>query len=92
MKQSIDVLQAYGSSPHPATKKTPYELLMNREVRTKLNHFLLTTHINNKEVRANDRSYKEKCKENHDKRQNTKKHALKIGDAVVVKRENKRMA
>ena len=74
------------------TKKTPYELLMNREVRTKLDHFPTTMHINDQEVRANDRSYKEKCKEYHDKRHNTKKHTLKIGDAVVVKRENKRKA
>ena len=87
-----DMLQAYRSSLHPATKKTPYELLMNREVRTKLDHFPTTTHINDEEVRANDRSYKEKCKEYHDRRHNAKKHTLKIGDAVVVKRENKRKA
>ena len=49
-----DMLQAYRSSPHPATKKTPYELLMNREVRTKLDHFPTTTHVNDQEVRAND--------------------------------------
>ena len=84
-----DMLQAYRSSSHPATKKTPYELLMNREVRTKLDHFPRTTHLNDQEVRANDRSYKEKCKEYHDKRHNTKEHTLRIGDAVVVKRENK---
>ena len=86
------MLQAYRSSPRPATKKTPYESLMNREVRTKLDHFPAITHINDKEVRANDRSYKEKCNEYHDKRHNTKKHTLTIGDAVVVKRENKRKA
>lgn len=86
------MLQAYRSSPHPATKKPPYELLMNSEVRTKLDHFPTPTHINDQEVRANDRSYKEKCNEYHDKRHNTKKHTLKIGDAVVVKRENKRKA
>ena len=80
-----DMLQAYRSSPHPATKKTLYELLMNREVRTKLDHFPTTTHINDQEVRANGRSHKEKCKEYHDKRHNAKKHTLKIGDAVAVK-------
>ena len=30
--------------------------------------------------------------EYHDKRHNTKKHTLTIGDAVVLKRENKRKA
>ena len=33
------MLEAYRDTPHPATKKTPYELMMNREVRTKLEHF-----------------------------------------------------
>ena len=65
---------------------------MNREVRTKLDHFPTTTLINDQEVRANDRSYKEKCKEYHYRRHNAKKHTLKIRDAVVVKSENKRKA
>ena len=86
------MLQAYRSSPHPATKKTPYELLINREVTTKLDHFPAITHIKDQEVRINDRSYKEKCKEYQDKRQNTKKHTLKIGIAVVARKENKRKA
>ena len=51
-----DMLQAYRSSPHPATKKPPYELLMNRDVTTKLDHFPTTTHINDQEVRANDQT------------------------------------
>lgn len=42
-----DMLQAYRSSPHPATKKPPYELLMNREVKTKLDHFPTKSHNNN---------------------------------------------
>ena len=87
-----DMLQAYRSSPHPATRKTPYELHMNREVTTKLDHFPAITHIKDQEVRANDRSYKEKCKEYHYKRHNTKKHTLKIGIAVVARKENKRKA
>ena len=86
------MLQAYRSSPHPATKKTPYELLINREVTTKLDHFPAITHIKDQEVRANDRSYEEKCKEYHDKRHNTKKHTLKIGIAVVARKEKKRKA
>ena len=36
---TYDMLQAYRSTPHPATKTEPYELLMNRQVGTKLDHF-----------------------------------------------------
>ena len=85
-----DMLQAYRSTPHPATKAPPYQLLMNREVRTRLDHFPTETHQDDKKVRENDSKYKSKCKEYHDKRHNTKTHELKQGDAVLVKRENKR--
>ncbi|KAK3753779.1 hypothetical protein QZH41_014237, partial [Actinostola sp. cb2023] len=85
-----DMLQAYRSTPHPATKTPPYQLLMNREVRTKLDHFPTKRHDNDKEVRENDLTYKQRCKEYHDKRHNVKTHTMKNGDAVVVKRENKR--
>jgi hypothetical protein len=85
-----DMLQAYRSTPHPATKIPPYQLLMNREVRTKPDHFPTETHQDDKKVRENDSNYKSKCKEYHDKRHKTKTHKLKPGDAVLVKRENKR--
>jgi transposase InsO family protein len=85
-----DMLQAYRSTPHPATKVPPYQLLMNREVRTKLDHFPTETHQDDKKVRENYSNYKSKCKEYHDKRHKTKTHKLKPGDAVLVKRENKR--
>ena len=87
-----DMLQAYRSTPHPATKMTPYQLLMNRAVRTRLAHFPTETHCKDEQVRERDRTYKQKCKEYHDKRNNTKAHTLGVGDAVVVKRENKRKA
>ncbi|KAK3752978.1 hypothetical protein QZH41_005134 [Actinostola sp. cb2023] len=34
-----DMLIGYRSTPHPATRVTPYEALMNRQVRTKLDHY-----------------------------------------------------
>ena len=49
-----DMLQAYRSTPHPATNKPPYELLMNREVRTNLDHFPTETYSKDKEVRKSD--------------------------------------
>ena len=84
------MLQAYRSTPHPAMKLPPYQLLVNREVGTKMDHFPTETHQNDREVRENDSRYKKKCKEYNDNRYTTKRHTLKQGDAVLVKRENKR--
>ena len=86
----LDMLQAYRSTPHPATKTPPYKLLMGREVRTVIDHFPTERTEGDKEVRQNDATYKQRCKVYHDKRHNAKKHTLKHGDAVVVRRENKR--
>ena len=87
---TYDMLQAYRSTPHPATKSTPYELLMNRQVRTKIDHFPTETSPKDDAVRRNDQQYKEKAKRNHDKRQRSKEYKLKTGDAVIVKREKKK--
>ena len=84
------MLQAYRSTPHPATKETPYKLLMNREVRTKLDHFPTATSPHDERVRENDSHYKTQRKMYHDKRHKTTTHQLRQGDAVVVKHENKR--
>ena len=65
---TYDMLQAYRDTPHPATKMTPYELMMNREVRTKIEHFPLETSLKDQEVRRNDRNYKERIKQCHDER------------------------
>ncbi|XP_028414535.1 uncharacterized protein K02A2.6-like [Dendronephthya gigantea] len=59
---TYDMLQAYRSTPHPATKATPYELLMNRQVRTKLDHFPVELSPKDKETRELDASYKKKVK------------------------------
>ena len=85
-------LQAYRATPHPATKTTPYELLMNRQVRTKLVHYPTEQSPQDHEVRNRDELYKKKVKSNHDKRHRSKQHTFKIGDAAVVKRERKRKA
>jgi hypothetical protein len=87
---TYDMLQAYRSTPHPATKATPCELLMNRQVRTKLDHFPVELSPKDKETREMDASYKKKVKQHHDTRHNSKRHKFQIGNAVVVKREKKR--
>ena len=85
-----DMLQAYRQTPHPATKSTPYEVLMHRQVRTRLEHFPTEVHITQDEVKKNDKTYKQKRKQYHDKRHRVKTHTIKCGDAVLIKREKKR--
>ena len=87
---TYDMLQAYRSTPHPATKETPYELMMNRQIRTKIEHFPISTSSKDKDVSIKDSKYKEQVKKYHDKRRQTREHKTKIADAVVVKRERKR--
>ncbi|KAL9987542.1 hypothetical protein ACROYT_G001867 [Oculina patagonica] len=89
---TYDMLQAYRDTPHPATKKTPYELMMNREVRTKLEHFPSATAPQDQDVRSNDQSYKARIKQYHDQRHRATQLNLKVGQAVIVKRDVKRKA
>lgn len=51
---TYDMLQAYRATPHPATKTTPYELLMNRQVRTKLEDYPTEQSPQDSEVRNRD--------------------------------------
>lgn len=53
-KAIYDMLQAYRDTPHPATKMTPYELMMNKEVWTIIEHFPSETSPKDQEVRCND--------------------------------------
>ena len=88
----IDLLVAYRDTPHPATKETPYNLLMNREVKTKLERFPTEASPKDEQVRGNDKRYKDQAKQYHDKRHRAEKHKMKVGNAVIVRRETKRKA
>ena len=84
------MLQAYRDTPHPATKETPYNLLMNREIRTRLERFKTEAPANDEEIRQNDKQYKCRIKQYHDKRHRARTHNITIGTAVVVKRDSKK--
>ena len=77
-----DMLQAYRQTPHPATKWTPYELLMHRQVRTRLEHFATEVYLTHDEVQRNDASKKQKRKQYHDKRHRVKTQTTECGDAL----------
>ena len=84
-----EMLTGYRSTPHPATVVTPYEALMNRQVRTKLDH---QTRESNHEsacdsaVNKRDKEYKQKTKQNAQNK-NTKQHNFTIGDHVLLKQK-----
>lgn len=82
--------QAYRSTRHPATGAPPlYELLMNREVRTKLDHFPSKAPKYDSLIRPRDKAYKLRpiMKTYHDRRHRVRQHNHKPGDAVIVKRQ-----
>ena len=85
-----EMLMGYRSTPHPATKTAPYAALMNRQVRTTLDH------TNPKEEKTKrdrkmdekDKEYKEKLKMQKENR-NTSEHKLVVGDYVLLKQSKR---
>ena len=55
-----EMLTAYRSTPHPATGKTPYQLMMNRDIRIKLDH--TGESLADEDIQERDLSYKRKAK------------------------------
>ena len=87
---TYDMLQAYRETPHPATGTAPYEILMNRAIRTRLDHYPTERASRDEAVRKRDSKYKEKLKSYHDQRHRAKEHKFKAGEAVLLKRDKKR--
>ena len=86
-----EMLTGYRSTPHLGTGITPYEGMMNRHVRTKLDYKSRTMekpNINEKHVNEQDKQYKERVKENAENR-TTKEHDFKVGDYVFLEQTKK---
>ena len=49
------MLTGYRSTPHPATGVAPYEALMNRQERTKLDHQTRENSENDRDTAINER-------------------------------------
>ena len=85
-----EMLTGYRSTPHPATGIAAYEALMNRQVRTKLDHQTRESSENARDTAINDRDerYKEKLKQNAENR-STKAHNFIVGDHVLLKQQKR---
>lgn len=77
-----DMLTAYRSCPHPGTNVSPYQALMNRPVRTKLETYIPVDELSS--IDSNDKTYKAKIKGNAENRL-TKCHNFVKGDYVLLK-------
>ena len=84
------MLMGYRAAPHPATQTPPYEALMGRPVRTKLDHTTPHQVVKDKDKQINqkDKDYKEKGKKLRENR-NTKTHSFVVGDFVLLKQNKK---
>lgn len=85
----LNMLMGYRSTPHPATNITPYQALMNREVRTKIDGMENTNQDLQYYMNENDGKYKDKLKRQADDNRYVKKHQFIIGDYVLVRQEKK---
>ena len=81
------MLMGYRSTPHPATGYTPYEALMKRIVRTKLDYDITNMQTNYKtmerEITIRDKEYKQKW-EDRQKQSKYKRRHFEIGDKVLL--------
>ena len=86
-----EMLTAYRSTPHPATLVPPYEAMMNRVVRTKLDYKDIQKKNMKQEVGINENyeHYKRQC-EKKSRNRNTKEHNFVLGDYVLLKQTMKR--
>ena len=76
----------YRATEHPATRKTPAELLFNRKMRGKLPVFQAENH-SDLEVRDRDAENKGKAKLYTDARRNARYSEVEVGDEVLVRQE-----
>jgi hypothetical protein len=80
-------LASYRSTPHSATGRTPYELSMNRTVRTKLPTVI--PKLQDNDIRSKHAQAKEKMKVYADQHRHVKDHQISIGDHVLVKQQKR---
>ena len=84
-----EMLTGFRSTPHPATGVSPYEAMMNRTVRTKLDWRGKETDLRNpRDKEYRDKEYKDKMARKLANR-NVKEHNFAIGDHVLLKQSKR---
>ena len=78
------LLLNYRNTPHPATGKSPPEIMFGRKLKTKLPKFSIR--LDDSYVRNGDKQMKMKNKNYADIKRKSKPCRLKYGDYVIVKR------
>lgn len=83
------MLMGYRSTPHPATGYSPYEALMKRTVRTKLDYKSFSGQRNYRkietEITSRDQKYKKKW-DKYRRHPQVIKHHFTIGDKVLLRK------
>ena len=89
-KETIyQALMTYRDTPHPATGKTPYELMFQRPIKTTLEEYNTNSVPDYERIRDRDQRYKEKIKEYHDRKKHVKEHSIAIGDMLLLRNKKK---
>ena len=83
-----DMLTAYRDTPHPATGISPYQAMMNRPVRTKLDYTVPRKERSSRDkmMDEKDRQYKEKMA---DEGGSNKEHNFVVEDHVLLRQRKK---
>ena len=78
----------YRNMPHPSTGKSPAELMIRRQIRTRLPIMMKpTTEEIDKEAKMRDIETREKRKTRFDKTKHAKEEKIAKGDKVLVKQQ-----
>ena len=84
-----ELLTGYRSTPHPETGVSPYQAMMNRQIRTKLDYTRRDPVIRNEKennIKERDKINKMKIK-NYAENKNTGVHTFIIGDYVLLEQK-----
>ena len=74
----VTFLRNYRATPHPATGRSPAEVLFNQQTRNKM-----------PDLRHSDELYKQRLKEYADSKRRVAEHELKVGDEVFLMKTKK---